>query len=536
MDQILSSKSTVRTIASIIETGGSDHLSKAGAREPNSAENDIDALFQSVFLSSEKIYHNPNVKHVFLTGSSGYLGIELLRQLLTRSACQIYALVRGSSQDVARDYLIQKAVAATWWKEEYHSRLEIWLGNLSQPQLGLDSAQWRMLQGQRPQGIDAIIHNGAKVHYHIDYDSLKATNVSSTIQLLKTVNSREKPLHSFVFVSGGQQLSFDDGDDDTNMQKALQGSGYVRSKAMSELVVKKFAEQAQTKAKHVRVVKPGFIIGDSERGVASKNDFIWRYIAASVEIGAYDKESANWWLFVTDISRVSETILQSVFDSDCKPTIKILDGIQFQDIWLFLQDELGYNIQPVLQWEWLSKLRQSVAIKQEKHVMFPLMHMFETDVQPIGVSNGPNAPSVGVKEALLANINNLIESGFLTMPDLPSGLSSSIEDLPTPPSSMENSLVLVQDAFDVQSVRRQFPALHEGIVAFNNAAGTAVHQGAIESTQKYMSSFPIEVGLDDPRSQKKTEVLTNKVATLAAFMNAEPDEIGKLPSPAVALL
>ncbi|KAF5857862.1 hypothetical protein ETB97_005206 [Aspergillus alliaceus] len=522
MDQLLSSKSTIRTIASIINTSGSPQLPKAETQELSNAENDTDVLLQSIFLSSEKIYNNSDVKHVFLTGPSGYLGIEILRQLLTRSTCQIYALVRGSSEDAARNYLVQKAVAATWWREEYLSRLQIWPGDLSQPQLGLDLAQWRMLQGQGPQGVDAIIHNGAKVHYHMDYDSLEATNVSSTIQLLKAVNNREKPLHSFVFVSGGQQLSFDDDDDAVNIQKALQGSGYARSKAISELVVKKFAGQAETKAKHIRVVKPGFIIGNAKRGIASKDDFIWRYIAASIEIGAYDKDNANGWLFLTDISRVSETILQSVFDLECKPVVKILDGIQFQDIWLLLQDELDYNIQPVLQQEWLSKLRQSVAAKQEKHVMFPLMHMFEADGQPIGVFNGPSRPSVGVKEALRANIKQLIGSGFFIVPGSLPTRSSTTEN------SMEDSMAPVQDAFDIQSVRRQFPALHEGIIAFNNAAGTAVYQGAIESTHDYMSSFPIEVGLDDPRSQKKTERWMNKTAELAAFMNAAPDEVGTI--------
>jgi hypothetical protein len=377
-----------------------------------------------------------------------------------------------------------------------------------------------MLQGQGTQGIDVIIHNGAKVHYHMDYDSLKATNVSSTIQLLKATSNREKPLHSFVFVSGGQQLSFDDDDDTINIENALQGSGYARSKAMSELVVKRFAEQAKMKAKHIRVVKPGFIIGDAERGIASKDDFIWRYIAASVEIGAYDKESADGWLFLTDISRVSETILRSVFDLECKPVTKIVDGIQFQDIWQLLQDELGCNIRPLLQQQWLSKLHQSVAAKQEKHVMFPLMHMFETDGQSIGVSNGPSRPSIGVKEALRANIKQLVGSGFFTMPGF----------LPALPATSEEGMALIRDAFDVQSVRTQFPALHEGIVAFNNAAGTALYQGAIESTHNYMSSFPIEIGLDDPQSQRKTERLMDKTAQLAAFINAAPEEIGKLPN------
>ena len=72
-----------------------------------------------------------------------------------------------------------------------------------------------------------------------------------------------------------------------------------------------------------------------------------------------------------------------------------------------------------------------------------------------------------------------------------------------------------------------FNAIARGLVAFNNAAGTAVYQGAIDNTHKYMSAFPVELGLDDPQSQAKTKRMMDKVAELAAFMNADADEIGK---------
>ncbi|CAI7613784.1 unnamed protein product [Penicillium viridicatum] len=438
MAQLLNSKSTIRTIASFIDPNTNHPMPIAGDAELGNTENDIDDLLRSVIITPEKMYHNSDINHVFLTGASGYLGIEILRQLLVRSPCEIYALVQGSSETAARDYLIQKAVTATWWRDEYLYRVHVWRGDLSQPPLGLGEPQWGMLQGQGPQRIDAVIHNGAKVHYHMDYDSLKATNVQSTIELLKATHKRERPLHSLVFVSGGQQLSFDDNDDTANMETALQGSGYARSKAISELTVARFAEQAETKVEKVRIVKPGFTIGDAERGLANKDDFIWRYIAASLEIGAYDKE------------------------------------------------------------------------KRLRH------RIFEAESLPIGVAGGPTQPSSGVKEALLANINRLIENGFFVTPDfLPTPLSTTTEDNASP----------VRDAFDVESVRKQFPALREGIVVFNNAAGTAVYQGAIETTHNTMSSFPIEIGLEDPRSQERTEHWMKKTVELAAFMNAASDEV-----------
>ncbi|KAH7179819.1 uncharacterized protein B0J16DRAFT_323293 [Fusarium flagelliforme] len=513
MDQILSSRSTIRTLAATVDAGQGLKGAKNHDVSP-STNDDIDSLLQSVLHPRTKQLRNSEIHHVFVTGASGYVGKEIVRQLLTQSDCQIHALVRASQ---GHDYLLQNFTNAAWWRGEYESRIHAWLGDLSQPQLGLDTTEWSRLEGKGPDAIDCIIHNGARVHYHMDYETLKATNVTSTVQILQAINNRTKPLQSFVYVSGGQPLSFDSEDDESILQKALQGSGYARSKAMSEMLVKRFAEQTEDKVKHIQVIKPGYIMGDAKRGMANKGDFIWRYIAASLELGAYDQDTANGWLFLSDVGHVSEVVSQAAFEPNETISVAVQDGIQFRDFWQLLQEEYGFVLRPLRRDEWLQQLRQSVAAKQEQHVMFPLIYMLETtDHQPLGVSNGPDQPSTGVKEALRANINNLMDQGFFVTP--------GSDSCPTPSTSTTNTTT-AQDALDVESVRRQFPALHTGLVAFNNAAGTAVYQGAIDNTHKYMSAFPVELGLDDPQSQAKTKRMMDKVAELAAFMNADADEI-----------
>ena len=512
---ILGSRATVRSIASVIDANKS-HDPVLGQKQPLNVQDKLSIQLKSIVPGPEQDSFGSNGSRVFLTGSSGFLGIEILRQLLTRSSSHVCALVRGPTEGHAQERLIQKAISAGWWQFTYLTRLHIWHGDLTETQLGLSHSQWQMLQGQTSPSIDAIIHNGAKVHYNQDYESLKKTNVSPTVELLKAVHNREKPLHSFVFVSGGQQLSFDERDDTKNVTKSLRGSGYARSKAVSEQIIRRFANQQGSKARHVRIVKPGFIIGDSERGLANQSDLIWRLIAASIEIGFYNEDEADSWLFISDITRVSQVILRSVFEEDNGPVTKILDGLRFKTLWTLLQDKFGFNLQPLSRRQWLSRVQQSVAVKQEKHVLFPLMHLLEASDEPIGVFDGPSNPSPGVQAAIEANIAQLINSGFLIRPGF----------VPTPTTSVD-SATLVTDVIDVQSWREQFPALTLGVVAFNNAAGTVLHREAAESTHRYMTSFPYELGRDDPASAAKTQRLEDKFAELAAFMNAEPDEIGE---------
>ncbi|GFF24079.1 leptomycin B resistance protein pmd1 [Aspergillus udagawae] len=513
MADILSSRATVRSIASLIDANTTRGFG-IGQGQPLNRQNKTRIPLRSNLPAPNQHSLEMNGSRVFLTGASGFLGIEILHQLLARPNTHVYALVRGSSESHARERLVQKAISAGWWQDAYRTRLHVWHGDLTQPQLGLSHPQWQMLQGQASPSIDAIIHNGAKVHYSQDYETLKKTNVSPTVELLKAVHNREEPLHSFVFVSGGQQLSFDDSDDEKNATKSLKGSGYARSKAVSEQIVRRFANQKGSKARHVRIVKPGFIIGDSEQGLANQSDFIWRLIAASVELGFYNGDEADSWLFISDITRVAQVILHSVFEEDSKPVTKVLDGLRFKTLWALLQEKFGFELQPLSRQEWLARLQQSVATKKEKHVLFPLLYLLEADDEPIGVFQGPLDPSAGVQAALEANITHLVNSRFLI------GADSVL----TPITSVA-STAPVTDVIDVQSLREQFPALHHGVVPFNNAAGTVLHREAAESTHRYMTSFPYELGRDDPASAAKTQRLQDRFAELAAFMNADPDEI-----------
>ncbi|KAH8653268.1 putative nonribosomal peptide synthase [Tricladium varicosporioides] len=527
MAEILSSKSTIRTIASIVDTN-KFHLPHLKKQSPDpTLEDEVNIQLKSISHTLQQDYVTSKVERVFLTGASGFLGLEILRQLLTRSNCDIFVLGRGSSEKDIRARLIEMATAAGWWQATFHSKLHVWQGDLSKVHLGLSNVHWQILRGKSSSSIDAIIHNGAKVHYNLDYDSVKSTNVSSTVELLKAVSGRETPLHSFVFVSGGQQLSFDSKDDAKYTSKAANGCGYARSKVVSELIIERFSKQEgrKSKVRHIRVVKPGYIIGDSQRGVANKADFIWRLIAASIEIGCYNEQDEDSWLFVADVTRVSHQVLRSVFEEDCDLVTKILDGMTLKDLWALLRNQFDYDIHPATREQWLSRLRQAIEIKQEKHVMFPLMYMLEANDEPLGVPDGPSQATAGVEAAINANITQLINIGFLPTPAFIES-DSSTESVAISKTSETPSF----DAIDMELVRENFPALHEGTVAFNNAAGTAVYKGAIEKAREYMCSLPIDPGLDDKGSRKVTEQRENTLRELAAFMNASPDEIAFGPS------
>ena len=445
MNTLLDSKLTIRELANLVDgdaiavlNGGCNYL-PAALKLPAS----IDILHESESLcnelkqsldwlhldhhvesSSDASEHGP-ITNTFLTGATGYLGSAILQQLMAMPKMHVHALVRCHSGETGLERITAAAITNGWWHESYKSRIHIWQGDLDKPSLALRESQIHCLSGTnlpRHLSIHAIIHNGAKVHYSSDYSTLKATNILSTISLLKLTASAPH-ISSFCFVSGGEKPSLDTSSAPPSYFEQLnQASGYTQTKFLSEQIVRSCVSHAAFKAKRVNIVKPGYIIGSVENGIANQSDFLWRLVAGCVEIAAYDRDESADWLFVAGVDRVARSAVSGVFvhtDPGKVPVSgrvdRVLDGLCFSDLWILLEEEFGYRFEALAHDEWLGKLRSKVVESGEGHLLFPLLHVLEKDGGRIGeekdVAGG--FPSWGVREAVGRNVRHLIDIGFL---------------------------------------------------------------------------------------------------------------------------
>ncbi|GKZ28050.1 hypothetical protein AbraCBS73388_009566, partial [Aspergillus brasiliensis] len=177
------------------------------AKEINRHDSDILAAQLTLAGNKSPTLHNASICReskpftVFLTGANGFLGTQILRQLLEhRHVRRVICLVRGDADDAARQRTIDKAIEALWWTEHHSEKLEVWRGDLSLPKLGLDSTRWHTLT--RGEAANVIIHNGAIVHWTKGYDVLEAANVGSTMELLLV--ALRCPAVRFVYITGGR--------------------------------------------------------------------------------------------------------------------------------------------------------------------------------------------------------------------------------------------------------------------------------------------------------------------------------------------
>ncbi|KAI4235773.1 MAG: hypothetical protein L6R40_006368 [Gallowayella cf. fulva] len=394
-------------------------------------------------------------RNIFLTGATGFLGTAILHNLLEdHQSTNIYALVRCSSEHEGLLRLLQALDSQGRWRPAYLSRLIVIRGDLEKDNLGMSMQDLSMLQFLQHQisyhdpllsaappsppkkkkavEIDTIIHAAAKVHYSTSYATLKKTNTSSVLFLLKAFTT-VPTMRYFVYISGGEQPTAFSSLTDPLYVKAIEESanGYTQSKVLGEQLVRFAIESGLEKhGRSVSVVKPGYMIGDSEIGIANQSDFLWRLIRGCIEIGHYDAEADGKWVFVSDVQYIAARVLENLFiprnqdrngdgERDDGRVERVFQGLRFEDIWSILK-EFGYTLEAMETDSWMEMLLGFVEEEGERHLLFPLLDILEMEGRSVGIDWHPTGRDddgrVKVQQAFRRNVEHLIEVEFLPGP------------------------------------------------------------------------------------------------------------------------
>jgi len=223
---------------------------------------------------------------VLLTGATGFVGAFILRELLRpeRGVKKVYCLVRAKSpaegaERIRKQMLHLELCTGKEWKKQYESRVVALPGDLGAPALGLTAATVDMLANE----VDVVINNGAYVNVTKGYESMRAANASSVLELLKLCagGSTVTPLHQISTVGTLPRVSgmFVREDFSTDDPSYL-GSGYDQSKWVGE----RLALEAGRKGMPVALYRLGRIGGDSASGGANESDYCMLILKGMVSL------------------------------------------------------------------------------------------------------------------------------------------------------------------------------------------------------------------------------------------------------------
>ncbi|MCC2644610.1 MAG: putative Phenylalanine racemase (ATP-hydrolyzing), partial [Burkholderiales bacterium] len=134
------------------------------------------------------------ITNVLLTGATGYLGCNLLNQLLKLTDYKVYLIIRANSDQEAYNRVNTKF--KYFFKKNlydfYESRVVILAGNIEKSSLGLLENEYLILT----KNIDTVIHAAALVKHYGRYEAFYSANVQATVNLLEfTKLTRLKDFH-----------------------------------------------------------------------------------------------------------------------------------------------------------------------------------------------------------------------------------------------------------------------------------------------------------------------------------------------------
>lgn len=214
---------------------------------------------------------------VFLTGATGFLGVFILQDLLSRigRVKKVICLIRAPTVQDGVARLKEGAIDRGIWHDDWltSQRLEVVVGDLSLESFGLDDNTWKRISEE----ADAILHNGALVHWVYPYEKLRAPNVLATLTSIKLASLGKPKFLVFVsstsaidtgyYVELSEQLVRSPSGvrgvleaDDLEGARADLKTGYGQSKWVSE----KLLFEAGKRGLRGHIVRPGYVVGHSQ--------------------------------------------------------------------------------------------------------------------------------------------------------------------------------------------------------------------------------------------------------------------------------
>jgi thioester reductase-like protein len=198
---------------------------------------------------------------VLLTGTTGFVGMEVLARYLERSEQPVVALVRADSDGGARervDGVLENLFGAR--AGQYAGRVEAVASELTAPRLGLTPARHARLARR----VGTIVHSAASVSFTLPLSEARGINVDGTRRMLELAAAcgglKRYGQVSTAYVAGTFSGLF--GEADVDAGQSFHNT-YERSKLEAEQLVRSCDGLPWT------IMRPSIVVGDRHSGWTS---------------------------------------------------------------------------------------------------------------------------------------------------------------------------------------------------------------------------------------------------------------------------
>jgi long-chain acyl-CoA synthetase len=243
---------------------------------------------------------------VFLTGGTGFLGMELIARLLERAdGPDVFVAVRAGD-DAEAHHRIDELLARLYeTPPESSRRLHPVRADLTAEGMGLSAEDRRLVT----ESVDRVIHCAASISFTLPLDEARRINVDGTravLDLAREVQGLKRLVHvSTAYVAGRAAGPFHE----TDLEGHDFRNTYEQTKLEAELLVAEAAADLP-----VAVVRPSIVVGESDSGWTAAFNVIYWPLQAFAR-GLFDEIPADADAIVdlVPVDYVTEVIERAAF-------------------------------------------------------------------------------------------------------------------------------------------------------------------------------------------------------------------------------
>ncbi|MGC5746370.1 amino acid adenylation domain-containing protein [Chryseobacterium sp. NFX27] len=317
-------------------------------------------------------------KAILLTGVTGFVGLNILVELLEATSADIYLLIRANNETQAKERLFEalenQLISADIFDKK---RIKILAGDLAKPFLGLPTEKYEELT----ELIDVVHHAGSAVNFIQPYSYMKAANVDALHTLIKFVTTHQLKQLSLLSTVGAfswehyftkPTLLMEDTDTRSAFKYLSRDMGYIQSKWVMEQI----ALEAIKQGVPIIIFRLGYVFCHSITGATAKYQWWGLLIKTCIQLKVYpilidQKEELIMVDFVskaiTHIAKNPDSIGQ-IFHLSPEPE----DNITVMEFFELLREEFNFDLQPILYPEW-----RALWENDENSPLYPLLNLFK---------------------------------------------------------------------------------------------------------------------------------------------------------------
>ncbi|CDM69395.1 hypothetical protein CM240_2252 [Clostridium bornimense] len=297
----------------------------------------------------------PEMKNVFITGTTGFVGAYLIHSLLSETEARLYCHVRAKSEEDALKRIKYNMEYYHLWKEEYREFITPVIGSLDKPLLGIDEEKYKILT----ETIDTVYHNGALLNFIYPYERLKNTNVGGTIKTLEFACTGKPKYYNYV-------SSYSVFDNPSHFGKVAMEDdpldsciGYYLSYSETKWVCEKIVNLAREAGLRAAIYRPGEITGANDTGIWKLSDSISRTFKSILQTKVYPNIDLK--IHMTQVDYIAEAIVKISKQGDAYGKAYNLMNSVYVSISELgrIINKCGYEAKPLSYEEWKENLFNS---------------------------------------------------------------------------------------------------------------------------------------------------------------------------------